>query len=69
MKIIALCMIKFYQRYLSFMLGKNCKHIPTCSQYTYQAISRYGILKGTWLGIKRILTCNIFFAPRVDEVP
>lgn len=60
MKALVLVMIKFYKLFISPMLGKNCRFYPTCSEYTYQAIEKYGLLKGILLGIKRILRCNPF---------
>jgi len=66
---VALLLIRFYQRGISPMLGKNCRFIPTCSQYTYEAIQIHGFLKGTFLGIKRILKCNPFHPMMYDPVP
>lgn len=66
MKYFALLFIKIYQKTLSpdhsalrhlFPYG-YCKYSPTCSMYTYQAIEKYGIIKGSGLGIKRIWSCN-----------
>ena len=55
--------IKWYQKYLSaYLESKNikCKYYPTCSEYTKQAIEKYGAFKGSVLGIIRILKCNPF---------
>lgn len=63
MKIIILGLIKFYKRFISpilSFLGIHCKYYPTCSEYTKQAIEKYGVIKGCMLGIKRILKCNPF---------
>ena len=61
MKRILLWMIRFYRKYLSKMKRYNtCKYYPTCSEYTVQAIEKYGCIKGIYLGIKRILKCNPF---------
>ena len=63
MKRILIKMIEFYQKNISLWLeSKNikCKFYPTCSEYTKQAIEKYGTLKGTFLGIYRILRCNPF---------
>ena len=60
---ILLKIIEFYQKNISLWLGSkniNCKFYPTCSEYTKQAIKKYGALKGTILGIYRILRCNPF---------
>jgi len=67
MKRVVLRLIRFYQKYLSldtgwfkniFPVGKICRFTPTCSEYTYQAIERYGIIYGSWLGLMRIIRCN-----------
>ena len=63
MKKILLMFINFYQKNISLWLQSkniNCKFYPTCSEYTKQAIEKYGALKGTILGIYRILRCNPF---------
>ena len=52
------CFIKFYQSFISPLIGKNCIFYPTCSQYFIQALQKYGILKGSYLGVKRILRCH-----------
>ena len=44
-------MIRFYQKYISIFLGKNCRFIPTCSAYTYEAVEKFGVVKGVYLGI------------------
>lgn len=63
MKKILIFIIKKYQKIISPVLsekGCNCKYYPTCSEYTLQAIEKYGCLKGIILGAKRILKCNPF---------
>lgn len=63
MKQILIKIIEFYQRNISsffHFLGIRCKFYPTCSEYTKQAIEKYGIIKGFILGMKRILKCNPF---------
>jgi hypothetical protein len=68
-KTLALAMIRFYKRFLSPMLPSACIYEPTCSVYTYQAIERYGVFRGTWLGIKRIARCHPFHVGGYDPVP
>ena len=63
MRKIGIFLIRIYQKTLSPMLhvlGVECKYYPTCSEYTKQAIEKYGFLKGCFLGGKRILKCNPF---------
>jgi len=58
MKKVALLLVRFYQKNISSGTPPSCRYIPTCSQYTYEAIERYGVPKGVWLGIKRIIRCH-----------
>ncbi len=63
MRKIFIFLINLYKKYVSpifHYLGFDCKFYPTCSEYTRQAIEKYGVIKGTFLGIKRILKCNPF---------
>lgn len=53
-------LIEFYQKYISPGLGHNCKYEPSCSEYTKQAIEKYGVVKGILKGGYRILRCNPF---------
>ncbi|MDI6601533.1 MAG: membrane protein insertion efficiency factor YidD [Thermoanaerobacteraceae bacterium] len=50
--------IRFYQRFISPMKPPSCRFYPTCSEYALQAIQKYGVLKGSWLSLWRILRCN-----------
>ncbi len=69
MKWVALVLIKIYQYTLSPLLGNACRFYPSCSTYTYQAIERFGLFRGSWMGLKRILKCNPFFAGGYDPCP
>ena len=63
MKNLLVWLINGYQKHISLWLESkniNCKFYPTCSEYTKQAIEKYGAIKGSFLGIKRILKCNPF---------
>ncbi|MBE5822079.1 MAG: membrane protein insertion efficiency factor YidD [Clostridiales bacterium] len=60
MKKVCIFLINVYKKTLSPIIGNSCRFTPTCSEYTKQAIEKYGVLKGIWLGIKRILRCNPF---------
>ncbi|EFK55746.1 membrane protein insertion efficiency factor YidD [Sphingobacterium spiritivorum] len=62
-------LIRFYQLFISPLLGANCRYTPTCSQYGMEAIKKYGPFKGGWLAIKRILRCNPWGGHGHDPVP
>jgi uncharacterized protein len=68
-KTIALWIIRFYQKALSPVLPPSCRFTPTCSHYAYEAIQKYGFLKGGWLGAKRIGRCHPFTPGGYDPVP
>lgn len=55
---VALLALRFYKTYLSFLFAGNCRFAPTCSQYAYQAIERFGVARGVWLGLQRLLRCH-----------
>lgn len=61
--------VRGYQRYISPLLPDSCIYVPTCSQYAIEAIERYGVLKGCWLGLRRILRCNPLHDGGYDPVP
>ena len=61
--------IRWYQRFISPLLGHNCRFVPTCSQYAIQALHVHGALKGTLLSVWRILRCNPFGKFGFDPVP
>ena len=66
---LLLLLIRFYQKAISPMLGANCKYRPTCSASTYEAIQKYGPIKGTWMGMKRIARCRPGAPGGYDPVP
>lgn len=55
---ISLLALRFYQTYLSVLFAGNCRFAPTCSQYAYEAIERFGVARGIWLGVKRLARCH-----------
>ena len=67
-KEISISLINFYQKYISGLFGKKCRFYPSCSEYTKQAIDKYGIIKGSFKGLKRILKCNPFCKGGVDQL-
>jgi len=54
----ALFALRFYKAYLSILFAGSCRYEPTCSRYAYEAIERYGVARGVWLGLKRLLRCH-----------
>jgi putative membrane protein insertion efficiency factor len=60
--------IRVYKRYISSLFPPSCKYSPTCSQYTIEAVERYGVLKGGFLGAWRLLRCNPFSKGGFDPV-
>ena len=68
MKNFFLLLISIYQK-ISSLTPPRCRFYPTCSEYTKQAIKKYGLLKGGWLGIKRICKCHPFNEGGYDPVP
>lgn len=62
-------MIKAYQLFISPFLGKNCRYEPTCSHYTLEALKVHGLLKGSWLAMKRIGSCHPWGGEGYDPVP
>ncbi len=69
MKRVALTLIRLYQSTWSQFTPPSCRFAPTCSQYTYEAIQKFGLLKGGWMGVKRILRCNPFKPGGYDPIP
>lgn len=68
MKMLLIGIIRFYQRAISPLLPNSCRFYPTCSEYAVQAVEKYGVLKGLYMGIKRVLKCHPFHPGGYDPV-
>ena len=66
---LMILLIRIYQITLSPFIGRNCRYTPTCSNYGIEAIKKYGAIKGGWLTLKRILSCNPWGGSGYDPVP
>jgi uncharacterized protein len=61
--------IRLYQLTLSGFIGNTCRHMPTCSEYGYEAIARHGLFRGGWLTFKRVIRCGPGGTSGIDNVP
>ena len=68
MKSFFIKIISFYQKYISVLTRPSCVFYPTCSNYTKDAINKYGVLKGTFLSSRRVLRCHPWQKNRIDPV-
>jgi putative membrane protein insertion efficiency factor len=66
---LMIALVKFYKYIISPILPNSCRYTPTCSSYAIEAIEKHGPFKGTWLAIKRILSCNPWGGSGYDPVP
>ncbi len=69
LKLVFLLIIKIYQLFISPFTPPSCRYTPTCSAYSAEAIKKYGAIKGGWLALKRILSCNPWGGSGYDPVP
>ncbi len=69
MKRLVILPIRFYQLAISPLLGQKCRYMPTCSNYIIEAIQEWGVLKGIWLGLKRVSSCHPWGGHGYDPVP
>ena len=68
MQTVVLALLAAYKRWLSPLLPQACRYYPTCSDYMAQAVARYGVLRGLWLGLKRLVRCHPFASGGLDPV-
>ena len=68
MKHFLVVLIRLYQKFLSPVKGQTCRFYPTCSEYSVQALQKYGFIKGSWKSIKRISKCHPFHSGGHDPV-
>ena len=66
---VAALLIRGYQRFLSPVLPASCRFYPSCSQYTLEAVTRYGLIRGGWLGLRRLVRCHPFNPGGHDPLP
>lgn len=66
---LLLGLIQVYRYTISPFLGQRCRFYPTCSAYAAEALTRYGVIKGSWLSLKRVLRCHPFHPGGHDPVP
>ena len=66
---VLIALIKVYQWTLSPLIGRSCRYTPTCSNYGLEAIEKHGPFKGSWLTLKRVLSCNPWGGSGYDPVP
>ncbi|WP_187148222.1 membrane protein insertion efficiency factor YidD [Salmonella enterica subsp. enterica serovar Infantis] len=64
-----IALIRVYQRLISPLLGPHCRFTPTCSSYGIEALRRFGVIKGSWLTVKRVLKCHPLHPGGDDPVP
>ena len=69
MRRVLMGLIRLYQNTLSRILPASCRFYPSCSEYTYQAIEKYGAMRGGWMGIRRISRCHPWNPGGFDPVP
>ncbi|MCW4114495.1 membrane protein insertion efficiency factor YidD [Aurantimonas sp. MSK8Z-1] len=68
-RLVCVGLIRLYQLTLSPLVGSHCRHLPTCSEYGYEAIARHGLLRGGWLTARRVARCGPWGTHGIDNVP
>ncbi|MBS1189871.1 MAG: hypothetical protein H6R10_1663 [Rhodocyclaceae bacterium] len=62
-------LLRCYQYAISPLLGRNCRYVPSCSEYAVEAVQKYGAARGGWLGLKRVCRCHPWHPGGYDPVP
>lgn len=68
-RLLGVGLVRLYQLTLSGFVGNSCRHIPTCSEYAYEAIARYGLWAGGWMALFRVMRCGPGGTRGLDPVP
>lgn len=66
---ICVVILKAYRALISPLYGDVCRYYPSCSHYTLQAIQQYGVIRGSWMGTRRIVRCHPWAEGGIDDVP
>jgi putative membrane protein insertion efficiency factor len=69
MKLLVLSALRFYKSAVSPLLPPACRYTPTCSEYAMEAVERHGVLRGGWLALRRLVSCNPWSRGGYDPVP
>ncbi|KXF77399.1 membrane protein insertion efficiency factor YidD [Paramesorhizobium deserti] len=68
-RLVGTALVRLYQLTLSGFIGNSCRHLPTCSEYAYEAIARHGLWAGGWMGLFRVMRCGPGGTHGLDPVP
>jgi uncharacterized protein len=68
MRYLLVDLLRFYKAAISPLLPPSCRFVPTCSEYAMEAVRKYGALKGSWMGLRRLLRCHPFHEGGYDPV-
>lgn len=68
-RLLGTSLVRLYQLTLSGFVGNHCRHLPTCSEYAYEAVARHGLWRGGWLGLFRVARCGPGGTHGIDNVP
>ncbi len=68
-RLLGTSLVRLYQLTLSGFVGNSCRHLPTCSEYAYEAIARHGLWPGGWMGLFRVMRCGPGGTHGIDNVP